>query len=131
VAICLGRGKLDNLGDGIRASLQQIATLLEDRWTLGFSLGLIEMAVYAADASSGPFYVQPRLLLQTKIVTRTVFVAGRDGDGAQVAKVSAASKPQTLSEQDFYAALAKANPTYPEGLRGFLESAQAVGVQRS
>jgi hypothetical protein len=126
----LGRGKLDNLGDGIRASLQQIATLLEDRWTLGFSLGLIEMAVYAADASSGPFYVQPRLLLQTKIVTRTVFVAGRDGDGAQVAKVSAASKPQTLSEQDFYAALAKANPTYPEGLRGFLESVQAVGVQR-
>jgi hypothetical protein len=44
------------VGDGIRSGLQQIAGLLQNKATLGFSLGLIEMALYG-NGSSGPFYV--------------------------------------------------------------------------
>jgi hypothetical protein len=71
------------VGDGIRSGLQQIAGLLQNKATLGFSLGLIEMALYG-NGSSGPYYVQPRLLLRTETVTRTVFLSdqewgGRDG----------------------------------------------------
>ena len=68
----LGNFLLLGVGDGIRAGLQQIATLLQDRATLGFSLRLIEMPVFAPQANSGPYYVQPRLLLQTEVVIRNV-----------------------------------------------------------
>src|SRR5204862_3732945 len=44
------------VGDGIRAGLQQIASLLQNRATLGFSFGLVEMAIYGGKGGLGPYY---------------------------------------------------------------------------
>lgn len=125
----LGNFLLLIVGDGIRLGLEQIAELLERRAALGFSLALIEMAVYSSETNGGPYYVQPRLLLKTKVITRTVFVAGRDAEAAQVANVSAGTKPQTLSEQEFFAKLAEQDRTYPEAVQTFLERCEAAGVE--
>jgi hypothetical protein len=59
-----------------------------------------------------------------------VFIAGReDAVATQIADVSKGSRPQTLSEQEFYANLAEQDPTYPETVRSFLERCKAVGVE--
>jgi len=125
----LGNFLLLIVGDGIRAGLQQIAELLQSRAGLGFSLALIEMAIYGTEAHQGPYYVQPRLLLQTEVITRTVFIAGRDNEVTQIADVGVGTKPQTLSEQEFFANLAEQDPTYPEAVQSWLERCREIGVQ--
>lgn len=124
----LGNFLLLVVGDGIRSGLQQIAGLLQNRATLGFSFALIEMAIYENKIGGSSFYVQPRLLLQTEIITRTVLVL-EDRGAPQVMSVSTGGEPQTISEQEFFAALANADPTYPDALRSFLDRCRALGCQ--
>src|ERR1019366_5633317 len=100
------------VGDGIRSGLQKIAGLLQNRATLGFSLGLIEMAIYG-NGNTGPFYIQPRLLLRTETVTRTVLVSDREVAGPTIKSVSEPGKPTTIFEEDFYSALGSIDPGYP------------------
>jgi hypothetical protein len=67
-----------NVGDRIRPDTQRLADLLQERVTLGFTFGLLEMPVY--DAADGLGYVvQPRVVLRTEVVKRTVFVATGSG----------------------------------------------------
>lgn len=115
------------VGDGIRSGLQQIAGLLQNRATLGFSLGLIEMAIYG-NGTAGPFYIQPRLLLRTETITRTVLLS--EGVGVPAIKsVSEPSKPQTISEQEFFSALRLVDPGYPSAVSDIIDKARAVGCQ--
>src|ERR1700674_1061154 len=79
-------------GDGIRAGLQQIAELL-NRSTLGFSLGLVEMAFYG-DGEAGPYYVQPRVMFRTETITRTVFVLADKAGRLAIENVTEPTKPQ-------------------------------------
>jgi hypothetical protein len=116
------------VGDGIRSGLQQIAGLLQNKATLGFSLGLIEMALYG-NGSSGPYYVQPRLLLRTETVTRTVFLSDRDVGTTTVKEVSLPSKPITISEEDFLSRIGTIDPSYPAAASDLIDSAREVGCQ--
>ena len=115
------------VGDGIRSGLQQIAGLLQNR-ALGFSLGLIELAIYG-NGTTGPFYIQPRLLLRTETVTRTVFVSDREVAGPTIKSVSEPGKPTTISEEDFYRALGSIDPGYPSTVSDLLDKVRAVGCQ--
>jgi hypothetical protein len=115
------------VGDGIRSGLQQIAGLLQNR-ALGFSLGLIELAIYG-NGTTGPFYIQPRLLLRTETVTRTVFVSDREVAGPTIKSVSEPGKPTTISEEDFYRALGSVDPGYPSTVSDLLDKVRAVGCQ--
>jgi hypothetical protein len=116
------------VGDGIRSGLQQIAGLLQNKATLGFSLGLIEMAIYG-NGTTGPFYIQPRLLLRTETITRTVLLSEREVSGPAIKSVSEASKPRTISEQDFYRALGSIDPGHPSAVSDLIDKARAVGCQ--
>ena len=127
----LGNFLLLVVGDGIRPDVQQISQLLQNRATLGFSLGLIETAIYGAVGGGGPFYIQPRVLVQTEVVTRTVFVGGTDATGPKITKVEATGKPATLSEQEFFNNLAQVNPTHPDRLRSFLDGCRNTGCEPS
>ncbi len=62
----LGNFLLLVVGDGIRPDVQQISQLLQNRATLGFSLGLIETAIYGTVGGGGPYYMQPRVLAQRR-----------------------------------------------------------------
>jgi hypothetical protein len=118
------------VGDGIRSGLQQIAGLLQNKATLGFSLGLVEIAVYGnGNGGSGPYYVQPRLLLRTETVTRTVFLSDRDVGVASVKEVSQPSKPLTISEGDFLSRIGTIDPIYPAAVSDLIERAREVGCQ--
>ena len=116
------------VGDGIRPGLQPVAELLQNKATLGFSLGLIEMAIYS-NGTTGPFYVQPRLLLRTETVTRTVLLSEREVSGPTIKSVSEPDKPKTISEEDFYRALGSVEPGYPSTVSDFLDKVRAVGCQ--
>ncbi len=112
-------------GDGIRSGLHQIAELL-NRSTLGFALGLVEVAFYG-NGDAGPFYVQPRVLFRTETVTRTVFVLADKEGKLAIENVSEPTKPQTISEQDFLQKLAAVDPSYPGEVRELIDAAKAVG----
>ncbi|MCL2715125.1 MAG: hypothetical protein FWD68_11215 [Alphaproteobacteria bacterium] len=114
------------VGDDIRPRLRQIRDFL-DRSALGFNLGLVEIALYQGD-KDGPYYVQPRLLLEPETVTRTVFVVEKEGQPA-TSKMSDASKSTAISEQEFYDRLGSCNPAYPDRVRKFLDAAQEVGCE--
>lgn len=113
------------VGDGIRAGLQQIAELLS-RSPLGFSLGLVEMAFYS-NGDAGPYYVQPRILFRTEIVTRTVFVLADKQGKLAIENVSEPTKPQTISEQEFFQKLVAIDPAYPSAVAELINAVRAVG----
>jgi hypothetical protein len=117
------------VGDGIRTGLQQIAGLLQNRATLGFSFSLIEMAIYGTNDGDGPYYVQPRRLLRTEKIIRNVFELQSVATTTRLSKSSAEPRPQTISEQDFYEELRCIGLSLPERLRAFLDKCQSVGCR--
>jgi hypothetical protein len=117
------------VGDRIRTDLKRITDLLQNHATLGFAVGLIEMAIYGDDEGKGPYYVQPRVLLWTEIVTRTVFLTGEGPARSSIAKVEPPSKPATLSEQEFFAGLREANASYPEQVQRLFERCRELGCE--
>jgi hypothetical protein len=113
------------IGDGIREGLQQIADLL-NRSTLGFSMGLVEMAFYG-NGKTGPYYVQPRVLLRTETVNRTVYILADKEKRLAIENVTEPTKPQTISEQEFFQKLAATDPSYPAEVSDLIDKAIAVG----
>jgi hypothetical protein len=86
-----GRFLLLIVGDGIREGVEAIAEYLQIHAGLHFSLGLVELPIYAMP--SGDHLVAPRVLARTALITRNV-VAVPDGyaleeeeDPASVAKI--------------------------------------------
>jgi hypothetical protein len=71
-----GRFLLLIVGDGIREGVEAIAEYLQLHAGLHFSLGLVELPIYALP--NGDRLVAPRLLARTAVVTRNV-VAAPDG----------------------------------------------------
>ena len=70
----LGRFVLLIVGDGIHEGVEQMADFLNQTPRLQFTLGLVEMGLYALDPKAEPpeFYVQPRIVARTREVTRAV-----------------------------------------------------------
>jgi hypothetical protein len=58
-------------GDGIRSSTEALVGFIEQYGSLRFSFGLIEVAIY--EVGQGLF-VQPRILAQTELIRRTLFI---------------------------------------------------------
>jgi hypothetical protein len=122
VARALSRGEflLLLVGDYVRPGVRGIAEFLQRHAGLGFAFGLIEMAMYRRQGTDGPFYLQPRVIARTEIITRTVFIAAPEKAMPSITEVEPPKKPSTLSDEQFFAELAKADPTYPQQLRDFL-----------
>ncbi len=69
----LGRFLLLIVGDGIREGVEEIADFLQQTPNLGFTLGLVEMALFRKGAGKkAPLFVQPRILARTVEVERAV-----------------------------------------------------------
>lgn len=64
------------VGDGIREEVVQITDYLQSTPSLGYTLGLVEIALFrtgdAADDADAPLYVQPRTLAKTEVLTRAI-----------------------------------------------------------
>ena len=70
----LGRFVLLIVGDGIHEGIERMADFLNQTPRLQFTLGLVEMGLYALDDKAQPsnFFVQPRIVARTREVTRAV-----------------------------------------------------------
>jgi hypothetical protein len=68
----LGRFLLLIVGDGIREGVEQLTETLSLSPQLGFSLALVELALYRTEASPSGILVQPRTIARTREVTRAV-----------------------------------------------------------
>lgn len=117
------------VGDRIRPNTEKTVRLLQERVNLGFTFGLVEMPIFAPDPGTIGYLVQPRVLLRTEIVTRTVFVAS-DSEGApSVRKVEQTEPASSLSQQAFYAGLASVDPAFPAGVRSLIERLTDLGCE--
>jgi hypothetical protein len=65
-------------GDGIREGMQSLTELVNRSATKAFSFGLIEVALYRFGKSR--LAIQPRLLMQSEVVTRQVVMVASKGD---------------------------------------------------
>jgi hypothetical protein len=61
-------------GDGIREGVAAIAQFLDRNGAMHFTFGLVECAIY--EAPNGGHFVQPRVLAQTTLIRRTIFLLG-------------------------------------------------------
>ena len=77
----LGRFVLLIVGDGIHEGVEKMADFLNQTPQLQFTLGLVEMGLYALDDKAQPadFFVQPRIVARTREVTRAVVESQNDG----------------------------------------------------
>ena len=77
-----GRFLLLIAGDGIREDVSAMAELINRNAALGFSFGLVEVALYGfGDAESG-IVVQPRVVARTQIIERNVVLLQNAAPGA-------------------------------------------------
>jgi hypothetical protein len=68
-----GRFLLLIVGDGIQEGVKQMADFLQQTPNLGYSLALIELAVFRENPEKNrPLYIQPKVLMRTKEIVRAV-----------------------------------------------------------
>ena len=137
-----GRFLLAIVGDGIRESVESIATFLQSHAGLRFSFALVEMAVYRMPAE-GPegFIVQPRVLARTVEIER--LVVRREDDGIAVEDIAGGGSPgrddasgpragrPRLSLEEIYKQLSSVNPDLAPAVAEFLGSCKDRGIYPS
>lgn len=117
------------VGDRIRPNTESMVQLLQKRVNLGFTFGLIEMPIFSAGGALAGYLVQPRVLLRTKIITRTVSVANGSQGTVAVRNVEQTEPASSLSEQSFYAGLAARDPAFPASVRSLLSRLTDQGCE--
>ncbi len=61
------------VGDGIQEGVEKMVDFLQQTPRLGFSLALVELAVYRESPEKKyPLYIQPKILIRTKEITRAI-----------------------------------------------------------
>jgi hypothetical protein len=104
----LRRGKflLLAIGDGIQEGVEAMADFLQGQPQLGFTLRLIEMAMFRLDPSKNdPIFVQPRIVARTREVVRAVIEL--KGDNRIEVSTPPEDSPRTakrytITEDEFY-----------------------------
>jgi hypothetical protein len=79
-----GRFQIIIAGDGIREDIEAITDLVNRNAASAFSFGMIEVALYGFE---GALLIQPRTLVRTVTVERTVVLVREDGEQAVVEEV--------------------------------------------
>ena len=123
-----GRFMLLAIGDGIQEGVETMADFLQGQPHLGFTLRLVEMALFRADAASNEFlFVQPRIVARTREVVRAVI----EFKGENRISVSTPPEPaepsggrSTITADEFYRQLGEnVSPAEIEFVRRALRQA--------
>ena len=131
-----GRFLLLVVGDGIRESVEEMASFLQQTPQLHFTLALVELQVYELGAKEDkPLLVLPQIVARTREVTRAVVrVEGKAIESVQVGvdtEITADKKPPvrfTLTEEDFFSILSqRVDPEDVEFARRVIKDMQALG----
>lgn len=128
VAKNLRRGRIVILivGDGIREETESLLEKLQGHARFGFTLALVELAVFHLPGQSNNFLVCPNTLAKTSIVRRTV-VEVTGGQAAQI-KDEELTVPESLSAENYWDALELKVPGSRTALETFIEKLEPLGV---
>lgn len=132
----LGRFLLLIVGDGIQEGVEHLAETLARSPQLGFSLALVELAVFRVGESADDLLIQPRTIARTREVVRAV-VQLRAGVSPDDVKVSLSSADadvggtgrRTLTEEVLIEKIAQAtSKRVADDFVGFLRQLDAIGI---
>jgi hypothetical protein len=122
-----GRALILIAGDGIRSEAQDLLAGLPAHARFGFSLALVELAVFQMP-DADRFLIRPRTLAKTAIVERTVVEIV--GGAAATVRQEHQVVPETLTTEAYWQAL---GANVPGGARRSLEAlitaAEPIGVR--
>lgn len=112
-----GRFLLLVVGDGIKDDVEDLAQALEKSPHLGYTLSLVETAVYQHGANDGEYVVMPRVLLRTREVVRFVVEISQNDPGSRVTVKAPdrvpggrENRPRGITEAVFFEDLEKSVP---------------------
>ena len=118
------------VGDGIRTETERLASLLQSHAGARFTFAMIELGVYPMPDGLGHL-IFPHTLLQTNLVERGVIVI--DDKRVTVLPPPTADRAQgrrtTITEAQFYEAIAALDKNVPDKLKVFVEKLQDRGVR--
>ena len=127
----LGRGLFFVVGDGIREETETLAEHLQAHAGIHFALVLTEIALYELP-NSGGVLAHPRLIARTVNIERGIVRLDDTRMSVEPPKntvgSASASRPQTLSEEEYFERLGEKNADLPERLQSFLDRIQRLGV---
>jgi hypothetical protein len=135
--LAAGRLLLLIAGDGIHEAVEQLAGALSKSPHLGFSLGLVEIALFTPPGDETTMIVQPRLLARTREIVRAIVEVRRGADLVDVAIVlpvpdeaGGAGVRRKLTEEVFLEKLAGTTSTQiASEFRVFLSEAESIGIE--
>jgi len=111
-----GRFLLLIVGDGIQEGVEKMADFLQQTPHLGYSLGLVELAVYREGPErKGTLYVQPKILARTREIVRAIVELKIPATYSDIsvtlpAEDSKRSAPRKrLTEEEFFEELQKSS----------------------
>ena len=127
----LGRGLFFIVGDGIREETESLAGHLQAHAGIHFALALTEMALYELPNGEG-FLAHPRLIARTVNIERGIVRLGDARMSVEPPKhtgdSSGTSRPQTLSEEEYFERLGERNSDLTKRLQSFLNRIEPLGV---
>lgn len=92
----LGRFLLLIVGDGIHESVEEMCEYLQKAPHLGFTIGLVEIALFKSEATAtDELFIQPRVLVRTREIPRTVFEIRSMTGPLEIAAVATGRSPET------------------------------------
>lgn len=129
-----GRFLLLIVGDGIHSGVEHLAETLAAKPHLGFSLALVELALFETGNSEGGYFVQPRVLTRTQEVVRAVIELRAPLTPADVKvslpEVTRGGGRRRLTEEAMFESMAASlgKPTIDQ-LRKFLAECETLGIE--
>lgn len=120
-----GRALLLVVGDGIDDRAERLLNGLQAYASFGFTLALVELAVFRMPESGG-FLLRPRTLANTVITQRTIVEVS--GTGIVSASEKRSAVPETLSADACWAALESKVSGARAALEGLIKEVEPLGV---
>lgn len=109
-----GRFLLLIAGDGIREDVSAMAELINRNVALGFSFGLVEVALYGFGDAEGGIVVQPRVVARTQIIERNVVLLHDAAPGTRLAAAPDDADGTTLRAGDDAGTARRESPAMAE-----------------
>lgn len=122
-----GRMLVIAAADGIRHESEALADLLQSDAGAHFTFALVELAIWR-NGVTGDLLIVPSTLAQTVMVIRGVVMIENGVAAIKSAPVTEQLRPGSITQEQFYEALALRAPELPQAIRDFIERVEPLGI---
>jgi len=121
-----GRMVVIVLGDGIRTETEALSELLQSHAGAHFTFALVEIGTWRNGA--GEILAVPSTLAKTVMIERGIVRIESGGIQVEPVPAEEQARPQSITMQDFWEAMAARNPDLPRSIRSFLDALEPLGI---